>query len=75
MGDALDETAGIDEDERGAMLQCELLKALVDFVPHFVGGNRAKLAGGEFDGEIERAGGGDDDSGGHGVVPTFANSG
>ena len=64
VGDALDEAAGVDEDESGAVLEGELLEALVDFVPHFVGGDGAELAGGEFDGEIERAGGGDDDGDG-----------
>src|SRR6267378_4483612 len=28
-------------------------KAIVDFVPHFVGSHRAKLAGGNFDGQVE----------------------
>ena len=64
VGDALDEAAGVDEDESGAVLEGELLEALVDFVPHFVGGDGAEFGGGEFDGEIERAGGGDDDGGG-----------
>ncbi len=75
MGDALDEAAGVDEDESGAMLQGELLEALVDFIPHFIGGDGAELAGGEFDGEIERAGGGDDDGDDIRVVPTFAKYG
>ena len=44
--------------------QGKLLKALVDLVPQFVGGDGAKLGGGQLDGEIERAGGGDDDGDG-----------
>ena len=35
------------------MLGGERGEAIVDFVPHFVGGDGAKLAGGNFNGEIE----------------------
>jgi hypothetical protein len=59
--DALDEAAGVDEDKSGAVLDGKLLKAIVDFVPHLVGGDGAEFGGWKLDGEIERAGGGDDD--------------
>ena len=62
--DSLDEAAGVDEDESGAVLQGKLLKALIDLIPHFVGGDGAKLAGGQLNGEIERASGWDDDGDG-----------
>ena len=61
VGDALDEAAGVDEDESGAMLLSELAEAVVDFVPHFVGGDGAEFAGGQFDGEVEVAEGDFDD--------------
>jgi hypothetical protein len=35
------------------MLKRELLEAVVDFVPHGVGGDGAELGGWKFDGEIE----------------------
>src|SRR5260370_32365521 len=44
VGNALGQAAGIDEDERGGMLIGELRKAIVDFAPHFFGGDRAELA-------------------------------
>ncbi len=61
---AFDEASGVDEDESGAVLESELLEALVNFVPHFVGGDGAEFAGGEFDGEVERASGWDEDGDG-----------
>ncbi len=67
VGDAFDEASGVDEDESGAVFDGELLEALVDFVPHFVGGDGAELGGGELDGEVERAGRRDEDGDGGGV--------
>src|SRR5271156_6621488 len=55
MRQAFGEAASIHEDKRGAMLLYEDGNALVDFVPHFVGGDGAELAGWNFDGEIETA--------------------
>ena len=68
--DALDEAAGVDEDESGAMLEGELLKALIDLIPHPVGGDGAEFGGGKLDGEIERAGRGDDDGDGS-LIPSL----
>ncbi len=59
--DALDEAASVDEDESGAMLECEFVKAVVNLAPHFIGGDGAKLGRGKLDGKIERSGGGNDD--------------
>ena len=61
VGDAFDEASGVDEDQGRAMFESELLKALVDFVPHFIGSDGSEFTGGEFDGEVERASGGDED--------------
>ncbi len=41
---ALRQAARIDEDQRGAVLLDQLDEAVVNLVPHFVGGDRAKLA-------------------------------
>jgi hypothetical protein len=88
VGDALDEAAGVDEDEGGTVLVGELFETRVNLIPHFVGSDGAKFGGGEFDGQVEGAGGGDDygdcvtfwkiDGCRYGacvVVPTFATSG
>ncbi len=64
VGNALGQAAGIDEDERGGMLIGELRKAIVDFAPHFIGGDRAELAGRYFDGDIHLAAMADLDNGG-----------
>ena len=50
---ALRHTARIDKNQRGAMLGGQPSEAIVDFVPHFVGGHGAKLAAGDFHGQIE----------------------
>src|SRR4029077_6578452 len=55
VSDALGQAASVDEDERGGMLVGELRQAIVDFAPHFVGGDGAELAGRYFDGEIHLA--------------------
>jgi len=55
VGDALGETAGVDKDERGAVLPYQLGHTPVDFFPHLVGSNRAKFAGRYLDREIDLA--------------------
>src|SRR6266852_235594 len=52
MRHALREPAGVDENERRGMLIGKLGDAVVDLAPHFIGGHRAKLARGNFDGQI-----------------------
>ena len=55
MRQALGETAGVYENEGGAVLSGQCGDAVVNFVPHFVGRNWAKLAGGNFDAQIQLA--------------------
>jgi hypothetical protein len=55
MRHALCEAARIDKNEGRTMLRGQLDKAIVDFVPHFVGSHRAKLATGNLDRNIELA--------------------
>src|SRR6266404_1128003 len=55
VGDTLSQAAGVDEDERGGMLISELRETIVDFAPHFVGGDGAEFAGRNFDSEVHLA--------------------
>src|SRR5580693_9662020 len=50
---SLRESPCIYEHQRGAMLLDQFHEAVVYLVPHFVGRDGAKLAGGNFDREIE----------------------
>ena len=52
---ALRQTARVDKNQRGAMLRGQPSEAIVDLVPHFVGGHGAKLAAGDFHSQIEFA--------------------
>src|SRR4029077_2705669 len=53
--DAFGKAARIDEHERRAVLANELGDAIVDFVPHFMRGDRTEFAGGNFNREVEDA--------------------
>src|ERR1700678_4368167 len=53
--DSLRQSPRVYEDQRGAMLFDEFHQAAVNLVPHFVGGDGAELAGGNFHREIELA--------------------
>ena len=55
--------ARVDEHQRGAMLQREFGKAVVDLAPHFVGGDGTEFGARDFDGEIELAAMADVDDG------------
>ena len=55
MGDALGERAGVDEDQRGAVLLDQLAEAVVDAVPEVVGGDGGERHVGCFDPELEFA--------------------
>ena len=55
MRDPLRQPPGVDEDQRGAMLLDQFHQAVVNLVPHLVGGDRAQLAGRDFHREIELA--------------------
>ena len=55
MRHSLRQTAGVHEDQRGAMLAHELRDAVVDFIPHLMRRDRAQFAGGNFDGKVELA--------------------
>ena len=54
----------IHKDERGAVLPGELRKAVVDLVPHFVGGHGTKLACRNLDSKVQLAPVTDVDDGG-----------
>ena len=54
-GDLLDEAAGVDEDEGGAMVLGETGELVEDLLPHGGGGERAELFGGNLTAEIEVA--------------------
>ena len=45
----------VDEDQRRAMLARKLRDAVVDLVPHLVGGDRSQFDRRNFDGKIEFA--------------------
>ncbi len=62
-GDAFSQRARVDEDQRGAMLQCQFGKAIIDFAPHLVGGDGAEFGARDFDREIELAAVADVDDG------------
>ena len=49
MGHALGHAARVDEDQRRAVLLDQLDEAVVNLVPHFVGGDRAERHGRNFD--------------------------
>ena len=53
VGDALRQPAGVDEHQRGAMLLDQFHQAVVNLVPHFVGGDRPQRRAGHFHCEIE----------------------
>jgi hypothetical protein len=53
--EALGELAGVDEDQRRAVLVDECLDALVDLVPGFVGADIAQRGVGELEAEVELA--------------------
>src|ERR1700722_13796636 len=55
MRHALRETPGVDKNKRRAMLGGQGGEAIVDFAPHFVGGDGAKLTSWNLDGQIEFA--------------------
>src|SRR5216684_7344029 len=55
MGDALRQAPRVDEDQRRRMLPGELGDAVVNFAPHLIRGNRAKLAARNFDGDVHLA--------------------
>ncbi|HEX8827322.1 MAG TPA: hypothetical protein VF778_04335, partial [Xanthobacteraceae bacterium] len=50
---ALRQTARVDKNQCRAMLRGQRREAVIDFVPHFVGGHRTKLAAGDFDSQIQ----------------------
>ena len=53
MGHTLGETAGVYENESGAVLSGQCGNAVVNFVPHFVGRDGTELAARNFDGQIQ----------------------
>jgi len=53
--DLLYELAGVDEDERAAVLLGQRGQLVVDFGPHRDGGDGGEFGGWDFDGEIEGA--------------------
>src|SRR5271163_64002 len=53
MRQAFGEAASVHKNERRAVLLHEAGDALIDFFPHFVGGDGAEFAGRHFDGEVE----------------------
>ena len=53
--DAFRQTARIDEDERGALAEDVAGQAIVDFLPHLAGGDRAEFVVGDLDGEVHLA--------------------
>src|ERR1700735_106668 len=55
MADALRETTCVDKNQRGAICEHEVCDALVDFFPHLVRSHWAKLAGWNFDSQIQMA--------------------
>ncbi len=55
MGDTLRQAPRVDEDQRRRMLPGELGDAVVNFAPHLIRGNRAKLAARNFDGDVHLA--------------------
>ena len=54
-GDALDQLAGVDEDEGAAVLLGEGGELVEDLGPHGGGGDGAEFVGGDLDGEVEGA--------------------
>ncbi len=67
-GEALGETAGVDEDQRRAVLHGQFGEAVVDLAPHFIAGDGAEFRRRDLDGEIELAAMADVDDGGGGVA-------
>ncbi len=63
-GDLFDEAAGVDEDQRGAVVLGVGGELVEDLVPHAVGGDGAEFVAGDFDGEVELAALADLDDGG-----------
>src|SRR5207248_1237359 len=55
VGETLGVGAGIDEDQRGAMLRNQFDETIVDVVPHLVRRDRAEFAFRNLDGEIHLA--------------------
>src|SRR2546423_4050572 len=55
MGNAFGEAPSVDENQCGRMLLGEFRDAVVDFAPHFIRGDGAEFAGGNFDGQVEFA--------------------
>jgi len=53
MRHSFSQPARIDEEQRRTMLSDELHHAVVNFVPHFVAGDRTQSAGWNFDRDIE----------------------
>ena len=53
VSDSLDQAAGVDEDQGGAMGQGVGAKLVEDLLPHGAAGDGAEFVGGDFDGEIE----------------------
>ena len=54
MRDAFGQAPRVDEDQRRAMLASEFRDAVVNLAPHFVRGDGAEFARGNFDGQIQR---------------------
>jgi hypothetical protein len=54
-GDLLDESAGVDEDQRAAVMVSERGELVEYLSPHGGGGDGGELVGRDFDGEIKRA--------------------
>src|SRR5947199_6136674 len=55
MGHTLGQAPRVDKNKSGTMLRRECCDAIVDFVPHFVERDGAKLAAGNFNGQVEFA--------------------
>ena len=65
MRHALGHAARVHEHQRGTVLPNQFGNALVDLVPHLVGGHRAELDAGDLDLQVHGAAVADVDDGGH----------